>query len=414
MKKIIASLFLILIALSSTSPFFYVWADDGEDDNSEEIEELENEISKLEKKVSETQDTIKTLSGEIAYMDNQIALTEAKIKVSLSNIYKTQEQIAKLEVDIDDLKNRIEHLGDSISYQRTLLNNRSRERYKSQETSPIMVLFGTDTLGKLIRKSEYLKLIEIQDNKLLDEMERTKKSYDTQKDLYEKKRQEEVDLKEKLEKEKAGLDANKARLNDQKEDKKDLLSSTQNDEAKYQELLQKAQDELASYKGFVQYAGGGVVSSGKFGSGKEGWYYSQRDSRWAYNKIGKSKETIFEVGCLLTSVAMLYKKYGESATPATIAADSKRFWYNTAMMTIPWKGPGGRTYTSISRANISSEISKNPVIVGVYAGSYGTHFVVLAKKSGSDYIMYDPYYGPDLKFSDYYSFNSIFQAVVFK
>ena len=29
MKKIIASLFLILIALSSTSPFFYVWADDG-------------------------------------------------------------------------------------------------------------------------------------------------------------------------------------------------------------------------------------------------------------------------------------------------------------------------------------------------------------------------------------------------
>jgi hypothetical protein len=52
--------------------------------------------------------------------------------------------------------------------------------------------------------------------------------------------------------------------------------------------------------------------------------------------------------------------------------------------------------------------------VGVYAGPYGTHFVVLSKKSGSDYIMYDPWYGPDLKFSDYYQKSSIYSAVVFK
>ncbi len=413
MRKIFAALFLILIVLSSNVPVLYAVAETTPTTSSSE-EELTQQIKDLEAKLSEKQSAIKTLSGEIAYMDSQMVLTETKIKVSLANIYKTQEQITKLEKDIDDLKNRIEHLGDSISYQKVLLNNRSRERYKTQDSSPIMVLFGSLTLDRLIRKSEYLKLIELQDNKILGEMERTKKSYDTQKNLYEQKRQEELALKAQLEKEKATLDSFKAQLNSQREDKKDLLDSTQNDEQKYQELLKKAQDELASYKGFVQTAGGGEISASKFGTGKEGWYYSQRDSRWAGNRIGKSSENIFEVGCLLTSVAMIYKKYGESATPASIAADTKRFWYNTAMMTIPWKGPQGRTYTSISRANISYEIAKNPIIVGVYAGAYGTHFIVLSKKSGSDYIMYDPWYGPDLNFSDYYNFNSIFQAVVFK
>jgi len=245
-------------------------------------------------------------------------------------------------------------------------------------------------------------------------MENTKKSYDNQKELFENKREEEEDLRAQLLAEKANLDAYKAALDSQKAEKNKLLEVTQNDQSKYASLLAAAQAELASYSAFTQSAGGGVIGPNGLGGGKDGWYYSQRDSRWAYNKIGNSSYTIFNVGCLVTSVAMVHTYYGYDVTPAKVASWNDKFFYGS--MYIPWPAPSGRRYTPISISSIDSELSKkNPVIVGLYANnSAGTHFVVLIKDTGDDWKMYDPWEGPDLDFSDYYSYNSIFQAVVFK
>ena len=207
-------------------------------------------------------------------------------------------------------------------------------------------------------------------------------------------------------------------LEEQKAAKQRLLADTQNDESKYQALLEQARITLESYKSFVQTAGGGVVGPNGLGGGKDGWYYSQRDSRWADEKIGNSSYTVFESGCLVTSVAMVHKYYGYDATPAQIAEKDDHFFYGD--MRIPWPAPSGRSYKVLAwgypKESIDKELSnKNPVIVGVRAGNAaGTHFIVLIKKDDDGYVMHDPYYGPDLDFSDYYSTSSIFEAVVFK
>jgi len=399
-------LFSVLIA---PIPSMFVFADE-----EEEIEDLQEKIEEYEEKINELQDRADTLQNEIEYMDSQINLTELKIQNSIYNINATQIEIEKLEDDIGNLVIRIEKLEDSIEYQKKILASRMRERYKIKEDSPIFIIFGSSTLNRIIQKSEYLKVMEKYDNKLIDEMSDTKDAFDLQKRLFEEKKEEEETLKAQLQVEKANLDSYKATLATQQADKQRLLADTNNDEDKYQELLQKAQEELSSYKAFTQYAGGGVIGAGEFGSGEEGWYFSQRDSRWAGQYIGKSQDTIFEVGCLITSVAMVHKSYGVDTTPSKIASDSDNFWYRTAYMLIPWPAPSGKSYRAISTGSIDNEIDDRPVIVGVYAGPYGTHFVVLSEKDGSDYIMYDPYYGPDLDFSDYYSKSSIFQAVVFK
>ena len=89
-------------------------------------------------------------------------------------------------------------------------------------------------------------------------------------------------------------------------------------------------------------------------------------------------------------------------------------------MRIPWPAPNGKSYKLLSLGYSESKINEelkndNPVIVSVYANNTaGTHFLVLAEEDDGDYIMYDPLYGPDLKFSDYYSTSSIFEAVVFE
>lgn len=386
----------------------YVLAEENEEEqeeqeDQEEIEDLQEKIEEYEEKIGELQDTANTLQNEINYIDSQINLTELKIQNSINKINETQKKIEELIQDIDDLVIRIDKLENSIDYQHKILSSRMRERYKIKEESPIFIIFGSSTLNRIIQKSEYLKVMEKYDNKLIEEMNQTKDAFDLQKRLFEEKKEEEEALKAQLQVEKANLDSYRATLASQQSDKQKLLDETNNDEDKYQELLKKAQEELASYKAFTDYAGGGVISAGEFGKGDEGWYFSQRDSRWAGQRIGHSNYTIFEVGCLITSVAMVHKSYGIDTNPSKIAANSNYFWYRTAYMLIPWPAPSGKSYTAISRDRIDDEIDDRPVIVGVYAGPYGTHFVVLSEEDDGDYVMYDPYYGPDLDFSDYYS-----------
>lgn len=426
-KKHLLVLLLLLVVTSISTPFLgsTTYAEESQEseekdkeenkDDQDEIDDIQEKIEEYEKKIQELQGKANSLSSEIEYMNSQIRVVELKIQNSINKISSTEKKIAELGSDIEDLKSRIVKLENSIDYQKKVLSLRMRERYKTKGDTPLMLVFGSSTLNSMIQKTEYLKVMEKHDNKMVEEMGQTKNNYDLQRKLFEDKKEEEEQLKVQLQQEKAVLDSNKATLEDKKEEKDKLLEVTQNDEAKYQELLEEAREQMASFTGFTSTAGGGVIDSNGFGKGKEGWYYSQRDERWAGRGIGNSKESILNVGCLVTSVAMVQKKYGSDMTPADVAKDSKRFFSNTAMMLIPWKGPSGKSYTPISVSQIDSELDKDkPVIVGLYAGPYGTHFIVLAEKSGNDYIMYDPWYGPDLKFSSKYNKGSIFQAVVFK
>lgn len=250
--------FLLCILIGTLISPLIIFAEDS-------VDNLQDKIQEYSQKINELRNRANTLEGEVEYMDNQIGLTEAQIQNSQFNINKTQEQIEKLTVEIDDLVMRIERLADSINYQRDLLNNRTRERYKTREITPFMVIFGSSTFNTLIQKAAYLKQIELQDKKLLDEMEHTKKSYDTQKDIFESKRKEEEELKAQLVQEKANLDAYKYQLDNQKHEKERLLEITQNDESKYKNLLAEAEKELQQISGAVgvlKYQDGEKVDKG--------------------------------------------------------------------------------------------------------------------------------------------------------
>lgn len=221
-----------------------MWADEEDDvsDLTEQIQEYQEELDALSQQS-------KTLANEIASFDAQISLTELKIQNSIAEINKRTELLEQLEEDIEDLQGRIERLSGSIDYQRNVLGERVRARYKSGVDSPFYVIFGSETLGSLVKKTEYLKVLQVQDQELLDEMEETKTAFTQQKDLFEEKKQETEELKANVEAEKANLESYQAQLNQQKQSKQALLQKTQNDEAKFQELLADAQRELSQIVG---------------------------------------------------------------------------------------------------------------------------------------------------------------------
>ena len=398
-----------------------VWAEDTAPSGTitdDEYKEAERREEKFTRKLIKTQEQSRTLSGEIEVFDEKIDITQSKISNSTVKIAGTEEEIAELSQDIGKLGTRIERLKEAMDKQQGILEARMREKYMSKESSPIMVVFGSETVGSLVQKAKYLEVMGLQDTKLLTEMEDTKNKFNQQKALLEGKKEEGEQLKAQLQIEKGNLLGYKTSLEGQQGEKEQLLEDTKGDEVRYQKIIKEAQEILDAYRAFSQGTGLGVIGPNGLGGGKGGWYYSQRDSRWANDNIGGSSYSLKDAGCLVSSVAMLHKYYGYSVDPGDIGDVNSYFSFGD--MRIPWPTPGGRGYRLLNwghTSKIDDELEDgNPVIVGIrgIANSAGTHFVVLSDKDDGDYIMYDPIYGPDLEFSDYYSKGNIFQAVVFK
>jgi hypothetical protein len=127
-----------------------------------------------------------------------------------------------------------------------------------------------------------------------------------------------------------------------------------------------------------------------------GGYFNQRDSRWATRDVGYATIPVWQVGCLLSDLAMVYSHFGySSVTPATIAAhlgwfDGRGDMYNSAL-----KIPGHATVVTRnpSPAWISAQLrAGHPVIVGMNLPGGGTHFVTLTGMNGAaDYWTDDPW-----------------------
>ncbi len=160
----------------------------------------------------------------------------------------------------------------------------------------------------------------------------------------------------------------------------------------------------------LNYIGPGGAKS--FDPGIGGFYYNQCDSRWTNYPINHTTTTMCQAGCYVTSIAMVYNYFGSPYTPIDISdrndGVSDRF-------TSPLSDLIGNPEvlgTQIESLNGDSDselinfFSNHPggliilKLTNVPSGSGGDripmHFVVLSGYDGNDFILYDPYRGPDL------------------
>lgn len=344
------------------------------------------------------QQVINESSKKMYDAEAQIHSMDAKIYLTLIQIQETEQKITNTEKQIETLTSRIDGLDSSLNYLSRLLLERIVEGYKKRDVSVFSLFFDTENANEFINRLKYLKTAQDNNQKLLVQVQQAKLNYEDQKKLREKKKLELDDLK-------VSLNGQKNTLNLQRTQQQKLIDDIKNDLQMFQRVLALAEQQSTAFKSFVQTSGvDTVIAPDSLGTGFDGVYYSQRDSRWAYKTIGYSSENILNVGCLLTSVAMVAKKYGQNTTPLDIASDVNRFYGFTAYMSLPWKSVAGKSY--YGGVNVDEELQNgNYVIVGVGScGGYGgSHFIVLTKKEGNDYIMHDPIYGPDLKLTSHYS-----------
>ncbi|MBA3723924.1 MAG: hypothetical protein H0W89_03435 [Candidatus Levybacteria bacterium] len=397
MKKL--SIFIIALfgfGLSAAFVYSQTATKQSSANEAQQVQELNSRIRELEGKVSALKSQGNSLSSQIEAMDSQITLTEYRINA-------TQKEMMDITLDIESAGKRMSNLEGSLDNVTKVLLNRIVATYQAGDAKELQVLVASGNFTDLVSRSNYLKIVQSHDRQLLYDTQQARNDYANQKTILENKKKKVQDLSKQLEGYTAQLDRDK-------DTKKSLLATTKNDEAHYQKLLGDAKAQVSSMKSYARSrvgSGGSIIAPQ---SSADGWYFNQRDSRWGNTMMGSSSEQVWEVGCLISSMAMIMKKKGQDVTPATVASNGSYFFSNTAYTLIPWAGGRFTSVWGSGTSGIDSKLaSGEPVIVGVKAGPFGTHFIVLKSGSNGNYVMHDPWNGADLNFSDYYTTGQIFQ-----
>lgn len=201
-------------------------------DLSEDYENTQAQIQELEQKIAEARGQQKTLKSTIVYLDNQIALTKAQIEQTETELKALGEEITTLTVKIDRLDINLNEVS-------TLLISRVGAAYKRTYFKPVYVFLSSGGFNEFFESSQYLKVAQRNDRKILLELQNSRDQHQQQKTVKEVKQAE-------VEEKQLTLQSQKVILASQQQQKTELLQLTANDEAKFQELRTKLLADLES------------------------------------------------------------------------------------------------------------------------------------------------------------------------
>jgi Tol biopolymer transport system component len=140
-------------------------------------------------------------------------------------------------------------------------------------------------------------------------------------------------------------------------------------------------------------------------------FFSQRDPLWKDNLVGQSGSTISQIGCAMTSCAMVLKYFEVNTNPAILndwlssntnngyATSGAIYWAKPAEYSnekMQFVSSGGSLTDNDNWAVLESElIQEYPVIVQVdfnpSTSALDEHWVVVIGKQGDEYLINDPW-----------------------
>lgn len=356
---------------------------------------------KLDKQAKIYEDIIKLKNKQQDTLAEQIETLNQEQEQNRSELMLTKKELEKINQLIERLKEGIKDREASIKNQKVILTSLMQAYYEYDQQGLLNLAILDQDLSAIANQADYIEQSGVKASEILEEIQKSRSQLISDKQKLEKEKEESEKIKYELENKNSNLLISERR-------KQSLLVETQGEEEKYKKLLERVEEQKKELFNFSE-AGNldEVIASVKnYPKPKDNlasisWYFSQRDSRWSDVRIGNSKSLMKDYGCAVASVAMVFKKKGASIDPGKMAKQ-KIFYYDLIKWPSSWV-PAVSLVSSVGHGNINwtiidKEIAKgDPVIVYIRkTNGRGGHYVVVTGKDKKDYIVHDPYFGPNL------------------
>lgn len=395
----------ILAGFIASGPFLVFRAHANECDNDQLTPDQQKTCDELNAKAKAYQKIVELKKVQGTTLSNQLTILENQTTKLEGEIDTTKRQIADLTAGLSDLESRISEKERVMTQERQVLSDLIREYHSSvDDGSSILLASAGSEFDFLMKREDWMSETNGRVVLILRDMAATKKSLEGEQEALTMKKVDADALKSQL-------DQQNTALGDAQRNKAALLAKTQADQAKYEDLLQKVNEQKTELLDFSASANLAEVFASISSYDKPdqkywastSWYYSQRDSRWASEDIGKTNSKMSDWGCAVASVAMSFTKLGVSVTPGTLANKNNLFDRDLIIWPDTWSSNAIKLTSSIAHGNIDwSTIDKelsngNPVIVYIRRASGGGHYVVIHTKTDKGrYVVHDPYFGANL------------------
>lgn len=205
-----------------------------------EIQELKRQIDVYKKNISAKQRELYNLSNQISTLNESIA------KINLE-IQATELEVETLELRIENTELKIQAKEREIGDQKDILARNIRQLHKEQQNNSVLeILLLNESFSDFV--AELDRLESMQDSLVdgVEELNEFKIALEQDQGSLENEKTEIDTLKGILENKKASLDG-------QKVAKYYLMSTTQGEEAKYQDMLEEAKKEQEQINSDIVY-----------------------------------------------------------------------------------------------------------------------------------------------------------------
>lgn len=197
---------------------------------NEEIKKLEEEAERYRKELQTTQEQGKNLQTELARIDRTIRKLRQDIAVTRARIKKAELQISQLAADINDKEKTGEALRDG-------LNEILRTLYEQEHQPLIAALVQNKFLSGFFRQFDYI-------SRAKERMLGTVKELRILREELAIKKVEAETTKEKTEDLQRLLSSRKVVVDQERNERNELLRATKNQEKAYQELVHEREERI--------------------------------------------------------------------------------------------------------------------------------------------------------------------------
>ncbi|EKD42903.1 MAG: peptidase M23 [uncultured bacterium] len=202
-------------------------------DKQQTYDDLQSKIDIYEENLKSKQQEKVSLNSQIETLDQDIELTKAEID-------QTQIEIDSLGLEIDGLEIKISANEEDIGEKQDQIGTLVRDLFNYDQQTYLEIALTNSTLSEFSTQVEYTKTVNNEFKTALDTLQDLKKQLKQDKsNLSEKKTAEEDKQTELITRQES--------LSGEIDYKENLLIEVQDDEVKFQQLINDIKDEQASY-----------------------------------------------------------------------------------------------------------------------------------------------------------------------